>query len=110
MSSRLGRSARAYEPSSVLASPAVAWIAGPRQPTETGRTGGLLRLGKRLCSTSADVGTVSVSYFPRAFEGWGSGTGAVTDGAGILATDCWRASSFSVSVATCSESFLVSVC
>ena len=46
------------------------------------------------------------------FEGWafGSVTDVATDGAGILATDCWRASSFSVSVAICLESFFVSAC
>jgi hypothetical protein len=46
------------------------------------------------------------------FEGWdfGSVAGVATDSAGILATDCWRASSFSVSVAICLESFFVSAC
>ena len=46
------------------------------------------------------------------FEGWafGSEAGVATDSAGILATDCWRASNFSVSVAICMESFFVSAC
>jgi hypothetical protein len=46
------------------------------------------------------------------FEGWafGSVTGVATDSAGILATDCRRASNFSVSVAICLESFFVSAC
>ena len=46
------------------------------------------------------------------FDGWAFGgvAGVATDSVGILATDCWRASSFSVSVAICLESFFVSAC
>ena len=36
--------------------------------------------------------------------------GVATDSAATLATDCWRASSFSASVAICLESFFVSAC
>ena len=70
-------------------------------------------------STDADKGsTDNLSICVRTFaltchplywwRGFAGEMGAATGGAGMLATDCWRASSFSVIAAICSDSFFVS--
>jgi hypothetical protein len=65
--------------------------------------------GLRIIQSSARSKAVPQSrYF---FEGAAFGNaGFAIDSAGILATDCWRASNFSVRVAICLESFFVSAC